>query len=102
MSRAVELLRRSCPGCVTENWMAESNRAVLRLAQNRYEEADHLFTHVLALRETAEALRSLAVVREKERPHQDAILLIDPAHQVLAQQIHFSVTNLLQNPLVHE
>src|SRR5207244_8122208 len=59
MSRAVELLRRSCPGCVTENWIAESNLALLRLAQNRYEEADHLFTHVLSLRETAEALRSL-------------------------------------------
>ena len=86
MSRAVELLRRSCPGCVTENWIAESNLALLRLAQNRYEEADRLFTHVLSLRETAEALRSLAIVREKERRHKDAVLLMKRANQLLAYQ----------------
>jgi len=80
------LLRRSCPGCVTENWIAESNLALLRLAQNRYEEADRLFTHVLSLRETAEALRSLAIVREKERRHKDAVLLMKRANQLLAYQ----------------
>jgi tetratricopeptide (TPR) repeat protein len=86
MSRAVDLLRQSCPGCVTENWIAESNLALLRLAQNRYEEADRLFTHVISLRETAEALRGLAIVREKERRHKDAVLLRQRANQLLAYQ----------------
>ncbi len=86
MTRAVELLRQSCPGCVTENWVAESNLALLRLAQNRYEEADRLYTHALSLRETAETLQSLAVVREKERRHMDALLLMKRAKQLLAYQ----------------
>lgn len=85
MSRAVEMLRQSCPGCVTENWIAESNLALLRLAQKRYEEADRLFTHVLSLHETPEVLQSLAVVREKERRHKDAVLLTKRANQLLAR-----------------
>ena len=85
MSRAVESLRQSCPGCVTENWVAESNLALLRLRQNRYEEADRLLTHVLSVHETAEALQSLALVREKERRHNEAVLLIKRANQLLAQ-----------------
>jgi tetratricopeptide (TPR) repeat protein len=84
MTRAIELLRQSCPECATEIWVAEGNLAVLRLRQERYEEADRLFTHVISVHETAEALRGLAVVREKERRHKDAIQLIKRADQLMA------------------
>ena len=85
MTRAVELLRQSCPECGTEIWVAEVNLAVLRLKQERYEEADRLFTHVISVHETADALRSLAVVREKERRHREAVQLTKRANQLLAQ-----------------
>jgi len=86
MTRAVELLRQSCPGCVTENWVAEGNLALLRLIQNRYEEADRLLTHILSVHETAQALQSLAFVREKERRHKEAVQLMKRANQLIAYQ----------------
>ena len=95
MTRAVEILQRSCSGCMTESWIAESNLALLRLKQRKYLEADRLLSHVLSMqethlprpgRETAQTLQSLAAVREKERRHEDAVLLIKRADRLLAYQ----------------
>jgi tetratricopeptide (TPR) repeat protein len=95
MTRAVEILRRSCPGCITETWTAESNLALLRMKQEKYAEADRLLSDVLMLqenwlphpgRETAQTLRMLAAVREKQRRHGDAVRLTQRANQLLASR----------------
>jgi tetratricopeptide (TPR) repeat protein len=93
LERAVDLLRRSCPLCVPEMSIAENNLGVLRLKQKRYAEADRLLTDVLALqekylvkpgRETADTLQNLAVVREKEQFHADAVRLQNRAMMLLS------------------
>ncbi len=95
MTRALEILERSCPGCVTEAWIAESNLALVRMAQKRYIDADRLLSHVLSVqekylprpgRETVQTLQTLALVREKERRHAEAVLLIKRANTLLAYQ----------------
>jgi tetratricopeptide (TPR) repeat protein len=93
LERAVNMLRLSCPSCVPELSTAENNLGVLRLKQKRYAEADQLLTHVLALqekylakpgRETADTLQNLAVVREKEQFHEDAVRLRNQATVLLS------------------
>ena len=93
LERAVDLLRQRCPSCVPEMSIAENNLGVLRLKQKRYAEADSLLTHVLALqekylvkpgRETADTLRNLSVVREKEQLHADAVRLRNQATMLLS------------------
>ena len=93
MASALDILHKSCPGCATETWIAESNLALLRLKQKRYSDADRLLTDVLALqeksvahpgKETALTLQSLAAVREKERKHNDAVTLKQRADRLLS------------------
>ena len=95
MTRALGILQQSCPGCMTESWVAESNLALLRLKQKKYAEADRLLSHVLSMqethlprpgRETAQTLQTLAAVREKQRRHADAVLLTRRADRLLAYQ----------------
>jgi tetratricopeptide (TPR) repeat protein len=91
--RAVDDLSKSCPSCVPEVSVAENNLGLLRLKQKRYAEADQLLSHVLALqerylarpaREMADTLHNLAVVREKEQLHADAVRLQSRATMILA------------------
>jgi hypothetical protein len=49
MTRALDILRRSCPACMTETWTAESNLALLRMKQEKFGEADRLLSDVLAM-----------------------------------------------------
>jgi tetratricopeptide (TPR) repeat protein len=95
MTRALDSLRRSCPGCMVEEWIAESNLALLRLKQGNFEESDRLFSHVLSLQETclprpsrdmALTLQSLAAVRKKEKRYEDAVRLNKRAEMIMAFQ----------------
>jgi tetratricopeptide (TPR) repeat protein len=95
MTRAIEMLQESCPGCVTEAWIAENNLALLRVREGNYADADRLLSHVLSMQEkhlarpgleTVRTLQALAAVREKERRHQDVVLLIKRADRLLAYQ----------------
>ena len=84
MAQAVKSLKTVCPGCLTELSIAENNLGLLRLRQKKYREADEAFTIAVELREKisvsagpelADALQSLALVREKERRFDDAARL---------------------------
>lgn len=84
MVQAVKSLKKACPGCLPELWIAESNLGLLRLKQKRYREADEALTSAVELREKfavstepelADSLQSLALVREKERRFDDAARL---------------------------
>jgi tetratricopeptide (TPR) repeat protein len=95
MTRALEVLRRSCPGCMVEQWIAESNLALLRLKQGNFEESDRLFSHVLSVqekclprpsRDLALTLQSLAAVRKKEKLYEDAVRLNKRAEMIMAFQ----------------
>jgi tetratricopeptide (TPR) repeat protein len=95
LNRALEGLHKGCPGCIAEISVAENNLGLLRLKQKRYAEADQLLTHVLTLqeqylakpaREMVDTLHNLAVVREKERLHADAVQLHNRASAILSLQ----------------
>jgi tetratricopeptide (TPR) repeat protein len=92
MTKALDALDRSCPKCVVERAIAESNLGVLRLKQKRYAEADDMLTHVVALREgftatpgeeLADTLRLLAAVRQKEKLYDDAERLTRRANVIM-------------------
>jgi len=81
LTRALEIVEKSCPRCTYERVAAENNLAVLRIRQGKYDEADRLLSDVLSLQdkpsalpaqEIAVTLQSLAVVRQKERRYEDA------------------------------
>lgn len=93
-NRALKGFRRSCPSCVPEVTVAENHLGLLRLKQKRYADADQLLSHVLALqekyltqpaREMVNTLHSLAVVREKEQLHADAVRLEKRATMILGR-----------------
>ena len=95
LNRALEGLHKGCPGCIAEISVAENNLGLLRLKQKRYAEADRLLTHVLTLqeqylakpaREMVDTLHNLAVVREKEQLHADAVQLHNRASAILSLQ----------------
>ena len=84
MVQAVKLLKNSCPGCLTELSIAQSNLGLLNLRRKRYREADEAYSAAIELREKfavsagpelADSLQSLAVVREKEHLFDDAARL---------------------------
>jgi tetratricopeptide (TPR) repeat protein len=90
MVQAVNALRRSCPDCVVELSIVQSNLGLLRLRQKRYREADEALTAAVELREKysrpgpelADALQSLAIARAKERRFEDAARLNDRAQTI--------------------
>jgi len=93
MVRALEITRQTCPQCVFELWIGESNLGLLRFKQGRYNDADRLLTDALALEEksldrlgpdTAATLQTLAKVREKQRRYEDAEQLHQRAETILA------------------
>jgi tetratricopeptide (TPR) repeat protein len=93
MTRAVDVLASSCPKCLIERWIAESNLGLLRLKQGRFDEAAQLFSNALAMeekssptpsREMAQTLYSLAAVREKQRRHEEALRLNQRADLILS------------------
>jgi tetratricopeptide (TPR) repeat protein len=84
MVRALDIVKKSCPECVYELWVGESNLGLLRLRQKRYADADKLLSHSLALQEKyiphpgqdmAGTLQALAIAREKLRRFDDAARL---------------------------
>jgi tetratricopeptide (TPR) repeat protein len=95
MTRADDLLARYCLGCLSERALSRHNLGLLRMRQHRYAEADRLLTGALAMEEQASArpgrdmantLEMLALVREKEKRHEDAVLLKSRASVILAYQ----------------
>jgi len=84
MVRGVDILRKTCPECIVERAILQSNLGLLRLKQKRYREADEALTTAVELREKftptpgpelADVLHLLAVAREKERLFDDAARL---------------------------
>jgi tetratricopeptide (TPR) repeat protein len=84
MTQAVQSLKKACPGCLAELSIAETNLGLLRQRQRRYREADEAYSVAIELREKyavnpgpelADALQSLAEVREKEHLFDDAARL---------------------------
>lgn len=93
MTRADDLLARYCQGCLAERALSSHNLGLLRIRQQRYAEADRLLTGALAMEERASArpgrdmantLEMLALVREKQKRHEDAVLLKSRASVILA------------------
>jgi tetratricopeptide (TPR) repeat protein len=93
MTQAVQTLSKSCPGCLVELTIAQSNLGLLHLRQKRYREADEAYSAAIALREKfavkrgpelADALQSLAEVREKEHLFEDAARLNSRAQMIRA------------------
>jgi tetratricopeptide (TPR) repeat protein len=93
MTQAVQSLSQSCPGCLVELAITQSNLGLLHVRQKRYREADEAYSAVIELREKfavspglelAEALQSLAEVREKEHRFDDAARLNTRAQMIRA------------------
>ena len=93
MTQAVQTLSKSCPGCLVELTIAETNLGLLHVRQKRYREADEAYSAAIALREKlsvkrgpelADALQSLAEVREKEHLFEDAARLNSRAQMIRA------------------
>jgi tetratricopeptide (TPR) repeat protein len=93
MKRCLEMLEASCPNCVFEKWVAETNFGLLRMRQGKYAQADVLFTHVLELQEKylqrpgpelAATLQLLSAVRQKQRRFDDAARLSKRADLILS------------------
>jgi tetratricopeptide (TPR) repeat protein len=91
MTQAVRSLSKSCPGCLVELTIAQSNLGLLHVRQKRYREADEAYSAVIELREKfavsrgpelADALQSLAEVREKEHLFEDAARLNTRAQMI--------------------
>ncbi len=79
--RSLKVVTESCPDCILERIVAETNLAILRLRQKNYGEADRLFSDALAREEryysspgldVAATMRALAVVKEKQHRFDDA------------------------------
>ena len=84
MTQAIQSLSKSCPGCLVELTIAQSNLGLLHVRQRRYREADEAYSAAIELREKfaispgpelADALQGLAEVREKEHLFDDAARL---------------------------
>jgi tetratricopeptide (TPR) repeat protein len=93
MTQALALLTKSCPDCLFEHVVAETNLGLLRMRQGKYQEADRLLSHVIAVQEQngskpgpmmAGTLHALAQVREKERRHDDAARLQKRAELIMS------------------
>ena len=91
MRQAVQSLSKSCPGCLVELTIAQSNLGLLHVRQKRYREADQAYCAAIELREKltasrgpelADALQSLAEVREKEHLFDDAARLNTRAQMI--------------------
>ena len=91
MTQALRSLSKWCPGCLVELAIAQSNLGLLHVGQKRYREADEAYSAVIELREKfavspgpelADALQSLAEVREKERRFDDAARLKSRAQMI--------------------
>ena len=91
MRQAVQSLSKSCPGCLVELTIAQSNLGLLHVRQKRYREADEAYSAAIELREKfavspgpelADALQSLAEVREKEHLFDDAARLNTRAQMI--------------------
>ncbi len=91
--KSYELVTKSCPDCLLERIVAQTNLGVLRMRQKKYAEADSLFTEALSLEEkyyaqpgadVAATLRALAVVRQKQRRFADAERLQDRANLLVS------------------
>ena len=91
MTQAVRMLSKSCPGCLVELTIAQSNLGLLHVRQKRYREADVAYSAVIELREKfavsrgpelADALQSLAEVRQKEHLFDDAARLNTRAQMI--------------------
>jgi tetratricopeptide (TPR) repeat protein len=91
MTQAIQSLSKSCPGCMVELTIAQSNLGLLRVRQKRYREADQAYSAAIELREKlaasrgpelADALQSLADVREKEHLFDDAARLNSRAQMI--------------------
>jgi tetratricopeptide (TPR) repeat protein len=92
LERSLDMVRTRCPECVLERFVAETNLAILRFRQGKYEDADRLLSSVLALQEQywaepgpdlAATLKFLAIVREKEKMYKDAERLNQRASMIL-------------------
>jgi tetratricopeptide (TPR) repeat protein len=93
MVRALEILEKTCPACVVENSIVQSNLGLLRVKQKRYREADEALTRAVELREKfapkpgpelADVLKTLAFVREKLRRFDDPARLKSRAETILS------------------
>jgi tetratricopeptide (TPR) repeat protein len=93
MQASLKMLEASCPDCIFEKWVGETNLGLLRLRQGKYNEADRLFTSVLAMQEKylrqpseelAKTLHLLASVRQKQRRFEDAERLTKRANVISA------------------
>ena len=91
MTQAVRSLSKACPGCLVELTIAQSNLGLLHVRQKRYREADQAYSAAIELREKlavsrgpdlADALQSLAEVREKEHLFDDAARLNTRAQMI--------------------
>ena len=93
MTQSLRILAKSCPDCVFERTVSQTNLGLLRMKQERYQEADRLLSEVVSLidqhwgkpgRMLAGILQSLAEVREKQRRPEDAARLQQRADLILA------------------
>jgi tetratricopeptide (TPR) repeat protein len=93
LTRAVAIIQKSCPLCTYERWIAESNLALVRVRQGKYEQADRLFSDVLDLQEKstpqpaadmAVTLQALAFIRGKEHKPEEAARLNQRASTLLS------------------
>jgi tetratricopeptide (TPR) repeat protein len=93
LTKAVEIIEKSCPLCTYERWIAESNLALVRIKQGKYEKADRLFSEVLEMQEKATpqptrdiavTLRALAFIRDKEHKKEEAVRLNQRAATLLS------------------
>jgi len=91
MTECLDILRKSCPDCVTEISLAETNLGLLRLRQKRWAEANTALTTAVEMREKfslrpgpelADALQNLAIAREKLRLYDDAARLNSRAQMI--------------------
>jgi tetratricopeptide (TPR) repeat protein len=91
MKQSVQSLNKSCPGCLVELTIAQSNLGLLHVRQKRYREADEAYSAAIELREKfavsrgpelADALQSLAEVRQKEHLFDDAARLNTRAQMI--------------------
>jgi tetratricopeptide (TPR) repeat protein len=93
MTQALEIVRKRCPGCIIEQWVAESNLGMLRYKQKRYAEADQLLSHALDLQERdsprpgpdlVSTIQALAMVRQKLNRPEDATRLNQRATMLMS------------------
>jgi tetratricopeptide (TPR) repeat protein len=93
MLRALDIINRSCPNCAAEQFVTETNLAVLRIRQKKYAAADQLLSHALALQEPiatvsngdlAAVLKTLAMVRQNQNLDEDAARLRQRAGAITA------------------